>query len=253
MQAKNPPKFYVIIPILNEEANLPVLFASLERLRLELQDEFDTQIILVDDGSTDNSYEAAKIMSAKIHMDILHHGKNLGPGKAFASAFSYLAEFLRPDDLVLTIEGDNTSRLEIIKKMLIRMNEGYEVILASPYQYMGGIVNTTKFRVVLSKIANVLIKELIGLNGFLTVSSFFRLHSGKSIIELQTRYGKSIIDHSGFECMIEMLAKIVSLNLTASEVPLILDTSLRKGKSKMKIIKTIVGYFSIWRDIKRMM
>jgi len=91
---------------------------------------------------------------------------------------------------------------------------------------------------------------LLGLNGFLTVSSFFRLYTGKSIILLQKKFGKNIIEHAGFECMIELLVKITLLNIPASEVPMILDTSLRKGKSKMKIIKTIFGYFHVWKYSK---
>ena len=93
--------------------------------------------------------------------------------------------------------------------------------------------------------ANVFVKEGLGLRGIMTVSSFFRLHHGTVIKKLQACYGARIIEHHGFEGIVEMLMKITFLGLTLSEVPMTLDTSRRVGKSKMKILKTVLGYFSL--------
>ncbi len=90
---------------------------------------------------------------------------NLEPGKAFQTGFTHLFPLLQEGDLVLTIEGDNTSRLELVKQMLTRMGEGYQVIFASPYLYGGAIVNTSAFRVFLSAVANLFVKEMLGLHG----------------------------------------------------------------------------------------
>ncbi len=64
------------------------------------------------------------------------------------------------------MEGDNTSRHELLQQMFTRSGEGYDVILASPYMYGGGITNTSTYRVIISHVANAFVKEFIGLDIF---------------------------------------------------------------------------------------
>jgi dolichol-phosphate mannosyltransferase len=145
------------------------------------------------------------------------------------------------------MEGDNTSRHELVQIMLNRaVAEDYEVVLASPYMYGGGIINTNSWRVLLSKVANLFVKEILGIQGIITASSFFRLYRAPAIKRLQQRYGDAIIERVGFECMVELLIKMINLRLRISEVPMVLDTSLRTGKSKMKVWRTIRGYIALF-------
>jgi len=205
-------------------------------------------VILLDDGSRDDTSGLAQEFAREsgLSLNILRHEVNQGPGKAFATGFGHLAPLLKENDLVLTIEGDNTSRIDLVKKMLIRQREGFDVIFASPYTYGGRIVNTSVYRVFLSSMANLFIKELLGLQGIFTVSSFFRLYRSSALISLQTAYGSAIVERPGFECMVEMTIKMVNLGMTISEVPLVLDTRARVGKSHMRVAKTILGYLSLW-------
>jgi dolichol-phosphate mannosyltransferase len=239
---------FILIPVYNEGANIVKLMGSLKALSIELQDQYEVEAILVDDGSQDDTSSLAQRQSGemKLRLGILRHEVNQGPGKAFATGFLHLASFLDKSDLVLTIEGDNTSRIDIVKQMLMRLQEGFEVIFASPYLYGGKIVNTSPYRVFLSSMANLFIKELLGLHGILTVSSFFRLYQSSALMKLQNIYGKEIIERCGFECMVEMTMKMVNMGITISEVPLVLDTKARVGKSRMNVMKTIVGYFGLW-------
>ncbi len=238
----------ILIPVLNEAANVPRLVESLRIVSGELQDRFEMDVILIDDGSRDQTSELAKEAAGRagLRLTVLRHDVNRGPGQAFATGFCHLAALLNDDDLVLTMEGDNTSRLELVKQMLVRLAEGFDVIFASPYLYGGTIVNTSAWRVFLSSMANLFIKELLGLHGILTVSSFFRLYRAPALKKLQAAYGPEIVERSGFECMVEMTMKMVNLQLTISEVPMVLDTQARVGKSRMKIGKTIRGYLSLW-------
>jgi dolichol-phosphate mannosyltransferase len=111
--------------------------------------------------------------------------------------------------------------------------------------------NTSLVKVFLSSIANTFVKEFLGVQGIHTVSSFFRLYRASAIKKLQSYYGERIIEKDGFECMLEMLMKMINLNISISEVPMVLDTKKRLGKSKMKIIKTIFAYFTLWVEKKK--
>lgn len=240
--------FFILIPVLNEAGNIPRLIQDLRFLSSELQNKFDVHVLLIDDGSRDRTAELAKqaAVESGIQLKVLRHETNQGPGKAFATGFCHLASRMKDHDLVLTMEGDNTSRLELVKQMLVRRDEGFDVIFASPYLYGGRIVNTSAYRIFLSSMANLFIKELLGIHGILTVSSFFRLYQAPALKKLQAVYGLEIVERSGFECMVEMTMKMTNLRITISEVPMVLDTSARVGTSRMKIAKTIRGYLSLW-------
>jgi dolichol-phosphate mannosyltransferase len=237
--------------MLNEAANLPTLIASMRRMAAHLPPHVTPRLLIIDDGSTDGTGETAAALAAGLDFTVLRHESRRGPGRAFATGFAHLADHVSADDYVATMEGDNTSRLELLSSMFVRAREGYDVILASPYLYGGAIEHTTTWRVVLSRIANVFVKEVLGLSGIATVSSFYRLYRGSVIVNLQRCYGPGIVERAGFECMVELLLKMVYTRTTISEVPMTLDTSLRAGKSKMKVLKTIWGYLRLWHDGRR--
>jgi dolichol-phosphate mannosyltransferase len=243
---------FVLVPVLNEIGNIARLMNSLKALSVELKDQHDVEVILIDDGSRDGTGDLAQRLAKESSqkLSVLRHEVNQGPGKAFATGFQYLTPLLGENDIVLTIEGDNTSRIELVKQMLTRLQEGFDVIFASPYMYGGGIINTSAYRIFLSSMANLFVKELLGLQGILTVSSFFRLYRSSALIKMQNIYGTKIIERRGFECMVEMVMKMVNLGITISEVPLVLDTKARVGRSRMNVMKTIVGYLGLW-SLKR--
>lgn len=239
-------RLFVLVPVLDEAPNIPRLVGNLSRLAQDLRGETECRAVFVDDGSTDGTGERIRQEAGSLPMEVLRHDTNLGPGRAFATGFRHLAPLLADTDWVSTMEGDNTSRLETLRQMLVRRREGFEVVLASPYMYGGGLSNTSLLRLVLSHGANGLIKEVLGIHGIVTMSSFFRLYSGPVLKRLQARYGDGILETPGFECMVELLAKLIQSGATISEVAMPLDGSQRLGKSKMRVMRTILGYLRLF-------
>lgn len=244
-------KLFIITPVLNESENVENLVSSWKNIMFQVKD-YEFHFIVIDDGSTDNTSQSILRFGKNLNIQILKHETNKGPGAAFATAFRYLHSRMGNADVIVTMEGDNTSRVETLLRMLSRQkNEMVEVVLASPFTYGGAIkTDMSLFRTFLSTFANGLIKLVLGIRGIHTFSSFFRVYTSDAIRKLQATYGPDIIYSSGFEGMVEMLAKIVYLQMSASEVPLQLDWSLRKGKSKMKVIKTSLGYFKLFYKLK---
>jgi dolichol-phosphate mannosyltransferase len=240
-------RLFIVVPVFNEEPNIPTLFAAFAQLREELAQRMAIQFVLVDDGSSDATVATARGAAGGLDLTVLEHGVNKGPGAAFATAFSWLAGRITDADWVITMEGDNTSRHQLIKQMFTRAAEGFDVVLASPYMYGGGFTQTSFLRKLLSSGANLVVKDLLDIQGILTVSSFFRLYRGATLLRMQRAFGPGIVERVGFESMVEMVMKMTMLRLTISEVAMQLDSSLRKGKSKMKIVRTIMGYLALWR------
>jgi dolichol-phosphate mannosyltransferase len=242
------PSLYVLIPALDEAANIDRVIRDLaaveERAAME---DLSLRIVLVDDGSTDDTADRARVAADGRHLTVLRHQWPRGPGRAFATGFEHVAPVIRDDDYVLTLEADNTSRLELFDPMLRRASEGYDTVFASPYAYGGGIVHTNTVRIGLSHLANTFVKEFLGIRGILTVSSFFRLYRGSAIRALQDQFGPQIVERAGFECMVELVLKMLYLRMSISEVPMVLDTRRRVGRSKMRLTATSLGYLALFR------
>ena len=131
--------------------------------------------------------------------------------------------------------------------MLTRAAEGFDAVFASPYMYGGGFTQTSFLRKLLSSGANLIVKDLLDIQGILTVSSFFRLYRARTLLRMQRVFGAGIVERTGFESMVEMVMKMTMLRITISEVAMLLDSSRRKGKSKMSLLRTIRGYLVLWK------
>lgn len=247
------PKLFLLIPVYNEAGNIARLLECINTFALEIGDQYSLEALLVDDGSQDDTEKLARGFVLRVPLTVLKHTENKGPGCAFGTAFREVAGRFSDCDIVITMEGDNTSRLELVRQMLHRMKEGFDLVLASPYLYGGAIVHTSNFRIFLSNMANIFVKDLLGIHGIFTVSSFYRMYSVPLLKQLQAVYGQEILERRGFECMAEMLMKMIFLDARISEVAMVLDTDLRVGKSRMRIIKTIMGYYALWKLKKKWM
>ena len=232
---------YAVVPVLNEEPNVANLVV---RLKDALEPFAPYRILFVDDGSTDGT--VAVLRAAGPPIEVVLHPRNLGPGAAFRTGFKHVLATLQARDLVLTLEGDGTSDLAIVPRMLSRIrHEDDDIVLASCYLFGGGIKGTAIHRVGLSHIANGLVKQTLSLSGLATLSSFFRIYQGRTLLRLREAYGEEMFHSNGFESQIEILHLAAKLNLSVSEVPMILDGSRRLGKSKMKILKTSLAYLRL--------
>jgi dolichol-phosphate mannosyltransferase len=241
------PTVHLVIPALNEAANIGHVLADLRAARDRLPTRLDACMLLVDDGSTDGTSEVARAAAGDLNVEVLRHDEPQGPGRAFATAFARLEPTLSGDDFVLTLEADNTSRVELLERMVLRSREGYDAVFASPYAYGGGIVRTNPVRTGLSHLANTFVKEFLGIRGLFTVSSFFRLYRGSAVRRLQEHFGPGIVERAGFESMAELTLKMVYMGMSISEVAMVLDSSRRVGNSKMRIGRTGLGYLALFR------
>ena len=227
-------KLLFVIPAYNEAENLPHLLTTLSRVERFL--DTPIQIILVDDGSTDHTAKDVEQYEENLTLHLIQHPTNLGPGAAFRNGFLRALEIAEQEDVIVTIEADNTSDLCVLGRMLEQLDRGSDVVLASVYG-QGKIAGTTFFRRFLSFWANLLMKTTLRIPNIHTFTSFFRVYRCSSLYQLKTRYGDHMIEESGFTCMLEILIKFHLLGLKITEVPMLLDGKIRLGGSKMKIIR----------------
>ena len=228
-----------VVPVYNEEANLPRLFADLEARPWLFVDEA-SKVVFVDDGSDDGTAAVLAAYDGPIPVDVVTLDHNQGPGAAFRAGFEAVLETAPPDALVITLESDNTSDLDALPAMIAHARGGAELVLASVHGG-GNMVNVSPLRRVLSKGAGAVVRVALGLDAR-TVSSFFRVYRSAVLRRGVERWGDALIQENGFACMAEVLAKLTAVGAKVEEVPVDLDASRRVGESKMDVLPTLLGY-----------
>jgi dolichol-phosphate mannosyltransferase len=230
--------YYFLIPFLNEENNLGFLIQNL-RKGLSTRRLF---FVFVNDGSTDNSVSVIEKNLSGLDFIILGGKQNHGPGYAFNTGFEWILNHSKNEsDKIITCEADNTSDTNILEKMVAISELGYSLVLASVYVQGGGFSKTSFIRKLMSSIANLLFRFIFNIQAQ-TLSSFYRVYHIKLLHDVKSRF-TTIINEPGFICMLEILIKAIHCNAQIIEVPMMLDSSRRKGKSKMRMMKTSLSYF----------
>lgn len=129
------PRLSVVIPIYNEEAGLDEL---LRRVEPVCQRQFRTsyEIILVNDGSTDLSWE---VISSKVDASPHIIGINLARNYGHQLALSAGLQSCR-GDYVLVLDADLQDPPELLPDMLAKMEEGYDVVYGQRIRRSGETV-----------------------------------------------------------------------------------------------------------------
>jgi len=244
-----PRRVLFVVPAYDEWENVPFLLRNLAGFARFSGEQ--VAVIVVDDGSTDGTAEVAEEVGRSIEeldVHVVRHGTNRGPGAAFRTGIRAALSRASDDDFIVTIEADNTSDVLLVPKMIDRAERGADLVLATVYG-AGRIVGAPLLRRVLSSGANTLVKLRFGLRGITTFSSFFRLHRAALLRDAQDTYGSSLITETGFVCMVELLVKLKRMGARMDEVPMLLDARVRRGGSKMKVLRTVQTYLRILRGI----
>ncbi len=235
-------KVIFVTPIFNEERNIPELIRRISDVMKSLGDYL---ILFVNDGSTDQSERVISEYQQTHPIELVGYYPNRGVGSAFKLGFKTAISRGKEGDIVVTQEGDNTSDLGILPKLLDHVRRGTDVALASCYAKGGRVEGTTWLRTLLSHMANFLLRTIFPIRVH-TYSSFYRAYRLTTLKRLIHTYGDQFIAQPGFECMVELLVKLSRLpNVKISEVPMVLDGSRRQGKSKMKVLKTMRGFLRV--------
>lgn len=238
---------YFLVPVYNEVSNLKLLA---QNFKSALPTE-DKCFVFSDDGSSDDSLTLIDQLFKGTTYKILGDGQNYGPGHAFKVGFNWILENSEGEnDIVVTLEADNTSDINLLPKMVTISRLGYELVLASVYAQSGGFDKTSFMRKFLSFSANMVFRSFFNVK-VLTLSSFYRVYHVNMLRRVQDKY-EQLIEETGFICKLEILLKSIRCGAQIIEVPMVLHSSKREGKSKMKVFKTTKDYirFLLFKRLK---
>jgi len=112
----------IIVPFLNEEENLGELYQNLGSVLPPLGLSYE--ILLIDDGSTDKSFEITQNLAKKdSHVKVIRFTRNFGQTAAMQAGFKEAS-----GRVYITLDADNQNDPRDIGKLLEKMKEGYGVV-----------------------------------------------------------------------------------------------------------------------------
>ncbi len=208
----------IVIPLYNEEK-------SIQNVLYKIPNHHPTEIIIVDDGSTDNSIEKIKKINDS-RIKIIKHKINRGYGNAILTGFKH-----SKGDIIVTLDSDGQHNPEEISKIIkpIIKNEA-DVVIGS--RYLGECTYKIPLHV---------------RTGEIFIANVLWIFFGKKIKNNQSGYRafnkKSIklLKHTKFTGMgftTEILFRSSFNNLKICEIPITVEPR-KHGISRVKLIKLI--------------
>lgn len=232
-------KLVIALPVYNEEESLPRLLA---RIRERLRDaETAYRVVAVDDGSTDRSLAIVESSARHLPIHVLRHATNQGLGYAIRDALLWAAQNCSENDVVVTLDADNSQPPERIPEMFERLKAGVDVVIASRYAPGARTLNVPFHRRMVSRLGNLAYAIRFPVKGVRDYTCGFRAYRAGILRTGFRAYGTSLIRSRGFECMGEILVKLRALGATFAEVPFTLDYGAKPGPSKMRLWRAILG------------
>ncbi len=235
---------YILIPVYNEEKGIKKtindLFSTLNKLNQRFK------IVIVNDGSIDNTEKVLEEFKKIEYIKILKHERNKGVGIAFKTGFSFINETAKDNDVIVVIDADTTCNLDLLGEMIQKINDKYDVVIASRFRKGGGYKRFPFKRKVISIVGNVVLRKLFPVSGATDYTMFYRAYNTAVIKMAFRQFNENFLTCKGFAANAELLVKLNKQCVKVYEVPFLYDYGLKKSKSNLKIFATIEEYFSLF-------
>ena len=226
-------KLSIIIPVYNEE------FTLLEILKKIWKININKEIIIVNDGSTDETKNILKSLNKKYYSKIIHHKKNLGKGAAIITASKYVSgDVVIIQDADLEYDPKDYQKLiNPIQKNLFKVVYGSRVLGKRRYHNASNFISLSRifFNQMLTIISN-----FINNQNLTDAHTCYKVFSKNIFLKLNLK-------EKGFSFCPEVNSKISRLNLEIKEV----EINYRgRSKEEGKKINFIDGIYAILTLIK---
>ena len=167
-------RVFVQIPCLNEEETLPLVLATIPR---SIDGVDEVEILIVDDGSTDNTVEVAQRLGVT---HIVRHSRNMGLARSFADGVNYA--LAHGADIVVNTDGDNQYPQEMIPQLVRPLLDG-EADIAIGDRQTAKIAHFSWFKKRMQKVGSRVVNHASG-TALPDAASGFRAYSREALYRL---------------------------------------------------------------------
>ncbi len=221
----------VVVPVYNEYENIPLLYDAVVKALADLGK--DWELILVNDGSKDNSLDALKDIAAKdaVHVKVIGLRRNFGQTAAIAAGVDHSS-----GEIIVLMDADLQNDPTDIPAMLNKLDEGYDLVSGWRKDRQDPFL-----RSFISRIANRIICRVTGVNLHdygCTLKAYrrevitgFRLYGemhrfipafantyGAKIVEMPVKHHPRVLGKSkyGFERIAKVVLDLITVKFLSS-------------------------------------
>jgi dolichol-phosphate mannosyltransferase len=116
----------VVIPAYNEERNLPVLYASVREVLNAAVGESEWELVVVDDGSSDGTWEAvSKLGASDVRLRGLRLSRNFGHQSALMAGLAAAR-----GRAIITMDADLQHPPSLLPQLIRKWREGFQIVHA---------------------------------------------------------------------------------------------------------------------------
>jgi dolichol-phosphate mannosyltransferase len=214
-----------VVPCYREAEALAVLAHHMDEIQAE-------EIVCVDDGSDDGTAAAlAELAAADARVRVETHTVNRGVGAAMRTGIAATTA-----DVVVVYDADRTYPLQDAQHLVEALQDGVDVVTATPFGEGGGLEGVPAGRSLLSRTAVLAYRLVLGrrAKGISVFTCAFRAWRGPFVRGLLWR-------SDGFPAAAEMLGRALLAGARVVEHP----SRLRRrteGESKMRVLPAALGH-----------
>lgn len=226
---------FILLPAFNESKNLKKIF---KKINTYFKKKNQIKVVLVDDCSTDNTKELIK-KNHGFKIIYLKHKINQGLSIAMETGFNKINKIGKKNDYVITLDSDNTHPISLMTKMIKKLNQGNDIVIASRFvknSKVYGLVYWRSFMSICAKYLFKIIYPFKNLNDYTCNYRAYRLNCIKKIVS-----DKGFFKNEDFNIAAKILLFLIkeNKNLKLIEIPFTLRYDYKIGQSKMNVLKTI--------------
>jgi dolichol-phosphate mannosyltransferase len=232
---------FVILPAWNEEK---VIGATLRALAATFPAPGAAcHAVLVDDGSTDRTVaeaeRAAAEAGAAFRLTVLRHDINRGLGAGLRTGIYWCLDRAADDDVIVTLDADDTHPPALIPALVAKLDEGYDLAIASRYRGGAEVRGVPGYRRLLSDLGRLVFQVIYPIPGVRDYTCCFRAYRVPLLRGARVVYGDTLCTARGFEAVMDLLLRLAPLGMRVAEIGFVLDYRGRVGQSKMKVLRTV--------------
>lgn len=215
----------VVIPAYNEGPEIAANLCTLAEHLSNAPGPYDYEVLVVDDGSTDDTYDSAS-QAPVLHgvpIRVVRHTHNRGLGCAIRTGFAFA------DGAVAVVyDSDLSYSPAIIPQLLQQMDRSQDdVVLASPYMRGGTVANVPFVRRMLSREANRFLS--FATNGrYATITCMVRAYRLSFVRGVQSKEERMEVNPELLFCALRSGARV-------SEIPATLRWSAERARSRGRL------------------
>ncbi|MFT8357928.1 glycosyltransferase family 2 protein [Bifidobacterium aquikefiri] len=167
-------KLFIQIPCLNEEKTLPLV---LEKIPRTIPGVDDVELMIVDDGCSDNTVAVARSLGVK---HVVHHARPMGLARAFRDGVDYALK--HGADIVVNTDGDNQYPSEMIGELAQPVIRGEAEIVVGDRQ-TSKIKEFSPFKRLMQRFGSWVVNKAAGTH-IPDAASGFRAYSRTALMQL---------------------------------------------------------------------